>query len=1147
MSSLAFCTTCGQSLQESPPPTQLPLPHRDERKTVTVLHVDLVGFTAQAELLDPEDVRATQNAYFAAVRRELVRFGGVVEKFMGDAVMACFGAPTAHEDDPERAVRAAFAIQAALRELNRSRPGPPLHVRIGVATGEAVISRDGGSGQGMVSGDVVTVAARLQQGAPVDGILVAGHTHRATRPHFEYAQQQSLTVPGRSAPVPAWLATGITQRTTATDFGDTPLIGRDSEIALLTSTFQRAVRENAPQLVTVVAPPGIGKSRLVWELSRYTDTLPDLLVWRQGRCLPYGDGVTYWALAEIVKAQAGILETDSREVATERLQRAVSGLGLNGDSPWLAEQLAPLVGLAPAPEQPAERAEGFAAWRRFLVGLTAERPAVLVFEDLHWADDGLLDFIDELVDGAAGAPLLVVATTRPELLERRLSWGGGKRNALTISLSPLTEAETAALFAELLGQAVLPADIQQTLLALAGGNPLYAEEYVRMLVDRGVLRRDGSVWAFEAGVDLPLPQSVQAIIAARLDGLDPDEKAVLLDASVMGPTFWLSALQQLSGLSRDRVEEVVRRLERRELLRSERFSSVEGEEEFAFRHVLVRDVAYSQLPRALRAERHRRAASWLDGLASGRSVDQAEMLAHHWLSSLELDAVGSEAPAHKDAARRALRAAAERAYSLSALGAALAFSTHALALWPADLDPIERWRLVTMQEGARFLHREDDFYAADGAARLRAASAALIALNEPAEAARAETLLGQVEWYRANRDAGFAHLTRAAALLAGEPTSERKAVAYGELARLHMFAHHHTEAIDAATTALAMADELGLREVQAELMVTLGTAHYLSGQAAAGVEALEQAVDHCRQHGLRALHRAANNLAVMLQEEGELRRSYALIEESEAAGRAAGLSLTAKFTEGDLAVRAYWEGDWRKTLRIASTFLDRLNPNAPHPWECHLRGLRGMLRVLSDKPAQDDLDRAVLLAEQGKDPQLRRPALATVALASLVLGKRDVAEDLVDRLLADWRPEPHTASREWLPVHAEVVSQLADERLDETIGLLRGLARPTLWTRAALAFCEAADAWRRRELSAAGATYAEAAGIYARIGDVSHQAVGEMLAGVAFQLDQRPDLAEPLLASAGRFFRANQATWVLRAAFPAEAAADAMADPGDPA
>ena len=452
-----------------------------ERKVVTVLFADLVGFTSRAESLDPEDVDAILRPYHDHLRSELERHGGTVEKFIGDAVMALFGAPTAHEDDPERAVRAALAIRDWAREEGA------LELRVGVTTGEALVSLGArpSEGEGMAAGDVVNTAARLQSAAGVNGILVDETTYRATRDWISYGTAEPVDAKGKAEPVAVWEATEARSRFGADVVqAGAPLVGRRRELDLLAGALGRAREERSPQLVTLVGVPGIGKSRLVYELYAQVDAEEELTNWRQGRSLPYGEGLTYWALAEMAKAQAGILETDGPQEAEAKLAEMVGDLVSDG-AEQLLESLRPLVGLARDGEPGGDRSARFAAWRRLFEALAERRPTVLVFEDLHWADDDLLDFVDHLVDWAVGVPLLVVCTARPELLDRRPGWGGGKPNALTLSISPLSDDDTARLLAELLERSVLSAETQASLLARAGGNPLYAEQFARLLAETG--------------------------------------------------------------------------------------------------------------------------------------------------------------------------------------------------------------------------------------------------------------------------------------------------------------------------------------------------------------------------------------------------------------------------------------------------------------------------------------------------------------------------------------------------------------------------------------------------------------------------------------------------------------------------------------
>ncbi|MGH2680973.1 MAG: adenylate/guanylate cyclase domain-containing protein, partial [Actinomycetota bacterium] len=647
-----FCANCGSPLAE------ITTSARQERKVITVLFADLVGFTSRSERLDPEDVRATLTPYFARLREELERRGGTVEKFIGDAVMAVFGAPTAHEDDPERAVRAALAIREAMTEMNDQDPGIDLHVRVGVNTGEALVSLGVQplQGEGMAAGDVVNTAARLQSAAPVDGILVGEATHQATERAIEYRAADAVSAKGKAEPVTAWEAVEARSRygIDITRRVDTALVGRDRELALLRDALDRARHQDEPQLVTLVGEPGIGKSRLVHELFVHIEGMPDLITWRQGRCLPYGEGVSFWALGEMVKAEAGILETDPDGETARKLDRMVAELLPDDDERgWVARHLRPLVGLTHergSGDDSSEEAQ--AAWRRSLEAFAERRPTVLIFEDLHWADDGLLEFLDYLIDWTRDVPLLVLCTARPELLARRPDWGGGKLNAATLSLTPLSDEETARLLANLLERAVLPADLQSALLARAGGNPLYAEEFARMAATRSSADL----------ADLELPGSVQGIIAARLDGLDPDDKALLHDAAVVGKTFWLGAVAAIGGRHPSQLEGRLHELERARFVRRARRSSVGGESEYAFLHLLVRDVAYGQIPRGERAEKHRAAADWIGSLGGERLEDRAELLAHHYSSALELArAAGRDTSDLEPPARLALRAAGDRA------------------------------------------------------------------------------------------------------------------------------------------------------------------------------------------------------------------------------------------------------------------------------------------------------------------------------------------------------------------------------------------------------------------------------------------------------------------------------------------------------
>ena len=642
---------------------------------MSVLFCDLVGFTAASEQADPEDVRARIRPYHASLRHELERYGGTVEKFIGDAVMAVFGAPVAHEDDPERAVRAGLRIIEAIAELNEREPELELRVRVGINTGPAVVALQARpeEGEGIVAGDVVNTAARVQAAGPVMGVAVSEETFRQTERVVAYEPLPPVEVKGKTTPVRLYRAVEARARLGADLIRSqaTLFVGREVEMTLLQGLFDRCARDSTVELVTLVGEPGIGKSRLCAELFRYIDERPELVRWRQGRCLPYGEGITFWALGELVKSHAGVFESDSPDAAAAKLGEALPEVE---ERDWLKARLLPLLGIDAG--QAESREESFAAWRRFVESIAADGPAVVVIEDLHWADPPLLDFLSYFAEWAEGVPLLFLCTARPELFEKRGSWGAGTRNAHTINLSPLSEHQTSELVQGLLEQHVSD-QVRQAILERAGGNPLYAEEFVRLVADRGL---------GDTSEGLAFPRSVQALIAARLDTLAPERKGLLQDAAVVGKVFWERALAAMGDLGEHEVTLALHELSRRELVRPARRSSMEGESEYAFWHALVRDVAYAQIPRAVRARKHRAAAAWMQAKAGERVEDLADVLAYHYQEALELARAAGDTEVADELlpdARRMLELAGDRAASLD-LPKAESFYRRAIALHDAD-------------------------------------------------------------------------------------------------------------------------------------------------------------------------------------------------------------------------------------------------------------------------------------------------------------------------------------------------------------------------------------------------------------------------------------------------------------------------------
>jgi class 3 adenylate cyclase/tetratricopeptide (TPR) repeat protein len=585
---------------------------REERKVVSVLFCDLVGSTAVAHAADPEDVSRGLSVYHAAVRREIERFGGVVEKFIGDAVVGVWGAPQVHEDDAERSVRAALAIAESVNA----------EMRVAVNTGEALVRVSPASdpGQGTVVGDVMNTASRLQAVAPVGAVVVGDATMHATNRMIEYEPLAPVVLKGKPAAVPVWRAIGAR----AAGHGDprqrTPFFGRARELHLLREVFERALEEPGLQLVTVVGEPGIGKSRLVAELEAELPTRSPAVAVRRGRCIAYGDGIGMWPLAEVVKAQAGIGETESEPRARALLDAAVAGMA---DAAWLRSRLAPLVGL---PGEGGEREEVFAAWQRFFDEVAARGPLVLIFEDLHWADPAMLAFIQYLAEWSTSVAILILCTARPELFESHPTWAGGVGNATTVALKPLGNDDTERLARSLLPELPLPAEVERALVERSGGNPLFAEEYARLLAER----------ANRALSETEMPDTVLALIAARIDTLDGERKPLLHDAAVVGKVFWAGALADMGEREPAVVWGELHELGRKELIRRSRVSTIPGDEEYAFWHDLVHEVAYRQIPRAQRADKHRRAAEWIQRIAGARVADRAELLAFHYSEAVAL-------------------------------------------------------------------------------------------------------------------------------------------------------------------------------------------------------------------------------------------------------------------------------------------------------------------------------------------------------------------------------------------------------------------------------------------------------------------------------------------------------------------------------
>ena len=1056
---------------------------------MTVLFCDLVGFTAASETADPEDVRSRIRPYHACLRREIKRYAGTVEKFIGDAVMAVFGAPVAHEDDAERAVRAGLRILEAIEDLNADDPALSLHVRIGINTGEVVVALGARPemGEGMVWGDVVNTASRLQGAAPVNGIAVSEQTYRQTERVFDYEVLEPVLVKGKAEPLAVFrpleprarLGSDVT-RTHAT-----PLVGRELEKPLLIGTFERSAQQRSCQLVTIVGEPGVGKSRLCAELLAYLEERPELTRWRQGRCLPYGEGIAFWALGEIVKAECGILESDTPDEADAKLARA-----LPADDPdfaWLRARLQPLVGAGGAP---ASRQESFTAWRRFCQSCAEEQATILVFEDLHWADTALLAFIEHLADWSQGAPLLLLCTARPELYEQHPSWATGLRNATTINLGPLSDEDTAGLITTLLEGAALPAETQRALIERAGGNPLYAEEFVRLLGDREQL---GEVVA-------EVPDSVQALIAARLDTLSAERKNLLQDAAVVGKVFWAGAVAEMGTRESREVELALDVLSRKELVRPARTSSMEGEQEYDFWHVLVRDVCYSQIPRAGRAARHRAAAAWLESQAGERVEDLADVLAHHYLSALELAraARGAATEELEEGAIRYLALAGERALPLDVEHAEASLAKALALASPGHGERaflLERWAQAAQQrnqlqesraalEEALVLYREHGETVAAG----RVLTALASALQRRGDPHREEAI------------------EEALALLEARPPGPDLVAAHAELASARFVRAAYPDAIASAERALALAAELDLPE-PARALGYRGGARCYQGERQ-GVEdarrALQLALDQGHGRTAAILH---NNLAVISWQYEGPQAAFAACQEGidfcERRGIAEFALSIASMSTTFLAEL----GRTEEALAQAESIAERLQAAGSIGFETRTL----LLRLLAQRGEHEHAPPAdELVAAARKSPETQDSALAFAAAARLLLAEGRTQEALALLVeveqVAGVRADPYYAAT--LPALVQIALALEEPEL--AARLVDGVETPTPLVEHALRSCRAQRTEAAGDRAEAAALYGEAAERWREFGNVPERAYALLGEGRCLAALDSSEAAEPL-------------------------------------
>jgi class 3 adenylate cyclase/tetratricopeptide (TPR) repeat protein len=873
-----------------------------ERRVVSVLFADLVGFTTLAEGRDAEDTRELLSHYFDLARDVIARYGGTVEKFIGDAVMAVWGAPTAHEDDAERAVRAALELVDAVRTL-----GPTVQARAGVLTGEAAVTI-GATNQGMVAGDLVNTASRLQSAAAPGTVLVGEATRRAASQAVAFEEAGEQTLKGKAAPVPAWRALRVVAQVGGRNRADAleaPFVGRDDELRLLKDLFHATTREKRARLVSVIGPAGIGKTRLAWEFLRYVDGLVDGVWWHDGRSPAYGEGISFWALGEMIRGRAGLLEAADEATTRAKISECVATHVPDAEERrWIEPALLALLGV----ETGIGSEQLFGAWRTFFERLAATAPVVMVFEDFHFADSGLIDFVDHLVEWSKGFPIYVVTLARPELLERRPEWGAGKRSFTSLYLEPLPEAAMRELLTGLVPG--LPAAALTAIVARADGMPLYAVETVRMLVADGRLAvEDGAYRPVGDLTKLAVPETLTALIASRLDTLDPADRALIHDAAVLGQSFTPAALASVSGAAEAELEPRLRVLVKRELLTPATTDPRSPERgQYAFVQALIREVAYGTLAKADRKAKHLAAARFFEALGSD---ELAGALAGHYLAAYQNAPAGPEAEALAGQARLALRGAAERAAALGANDQAVRFLDQAISV---TTDPVQQAELLERAgDAAALAGRYED---ADSFLR-RAIDIHVKAGDRPA-AARATALLGKTTLDGRRSDQARDLLEAAAkeyADLGGDPAF---IALEGQLARAYFFQDENRMSIEVADRVLEAAERADLPAVLADTLVTRGSALASLGRLREGLGVIEIGERLARDNGwTNTLLRALNNRAVNGYHDDPARALAAAAEGLTLARRLGDRGSAVLYVNG-VAYGHFQGGEWDEALALAT-------------------------------------------------------------------------------------------------------------------------------------------------------------------------------------------------------------------------------------
>ncbi len=1055
-----FCASCGRAFaSDASEEAPLAAPATAERRLVSVVFADLVGFTTFAEDRDPEAVRDLLDRYFAAATDVVQRHGGTVEKFIGDAVMAVWGTPVAHEDDAERAVRAALEVVDAVRALQ-----PDLQARAGVMTGEAAVTLNA-QNQGMVAGDLVNTAARLQGVAQAGTVLVGETTRRAAESSIVFEPVGEHSLKGKTTPVPAWHALRVVAQRGGQGRADTleaPFVGRDEELRQLKEVLHAVGRERRPRLVSVTGPGGIGKSRLVWELEKYVDGVAEPIYWHRGRSPSYGEGITFWALGEMIRRRAQLSEDADAGATRDHIAAAVDEYVADASE---RERIGPaLLALLGVEEAPAGgRDVLFPAWRLFFERIAERGTTVLVFEDLQWADSGLLDFIDHLLDWSRGLPIIVVTLARPELFDKRPDWGAGRRHLTALALEPLTDPAVRELLNGLVPG--LPEEALAAIVERAEGVPLYAVETVRGLLAEGRIERQGDVYAPIGDLStIRVPDSLRSLISSRLDGLDAADRSLLQDAAVLGQVFSTDSLAVVHGIASAALEPRLRDLVRRELLDVERDPASPEHGQYKFVQSLIREVAYGTLARRERRARHLAVARHYEGLGDD---ELAGALANHYVAAHAASEPGAEADALAGQARLALSGAAERAASLGAHDQSIRYLEQALGV---ATDPAERAPLLDRAAAsAAAASREAEGYARDAIEAYRSVGDRLAAAAATARLGKALIDNGAITRAGEVLDAA---LPEAEAL--GDESVLAQTLVYR--ARAHMRSGQSEASVAAADRALAIAERLNLEPIVAEGFVNKGSALNLLGRRREAIALQQAALEVVQRFGDRNLEmRIRNNLASAFAEDEPVRSVRMMIETRDLA-RDVGDRGMYHWTAATAGISAHLEGaGWDDHLPIM--------------WEAYeaatLPSDRGRIRTLigsmeSARGERVDEFEADVTSLIGSSTDIDDQFAFRMAIGNVALARGDYEAAYREAMIAVERASQNPEVAQFLALHAAVLLRDPD-RLRPVVQHIEASPASGAHPRAGRLSAQAArDALHGRRVEAI-ATYREALAEFARL------------------------------------------------------------------